>query len=104
MNASASAERAAGLIKRVVADDGTHATSSSSTTTEINQLASMSASASETRPTGLEDASVGAVLASITSPMQLFVGLCPRACMCAVVCASQFFLYEALRPEVVTSS
>ena len=70
-------------------------------------LARLCGGSAQARLTGvcaLEDASVGAVLASITSPMQLFVGLCPRACMCAVVCASQFFLYEALRPEVVTSS
>ena len=70
-------------------------------------LARLCGGSAQARLTGvcaLEDASVGAVLASITSPMQLFVGLYPRACMCAVVCASQFFLYEALRPEVVTSS
>lgn len=47
----------------------------------------------------LEDASVGAVLGSITDPRQLFVGLYPRVTMCALVCASQFFLYERLRPS-----
>ena len=70
-------------------------------------LARLCGGSAQARLTGvcaLEDASVGAVLASITNPGQLFVGLYPRACMCAVVCASQFFLYEALRPEVVTSS
>ena len=70
-------------------------------------LARLCGGSAQARLTGvcaLEDASVGAVLSSITNPAQLFVGLYPRACMCALVCASQFFLYEALRPKVVTSS
>lgn len=41
--------------------------------------------------------SAGAVVREL-SISQLFVGLTPRATMCAVICAGQFFLYEALRP------
>lgn len=41
--------------------------------------------------------SVPAVVESL-SISELFVGLTPRATMCAAICAGQFFLYEALRP------
>ncbi|KAJ8601664.1 hypothetical protein CTAYLR_007458 [Chrysophaeum taylorii] len=41
--------------------------------------------------------SAGAVVQSV-SLRELFVGLTPRATMCAAICAGQFFLYEALRP------
>jgi len=41
--------------------------------------------------------SVPAVVESL-SFRELFVGLTPRATMCAAICAGQFFLYEALRP------
>jgi len=43
--------------------------------------------------------SVAAVLDAVTHPSELFVGLQARAAMCALICASQFFLYEALRPH-----
>ncbi|KAJ1454563.1 mitochondrial carrier domain-containing protein [Pelagophyceae sp. CCMP2097] len=42
--------------------------------------------------------SLAAALSSCTLP-ELFVGLQPRAAMCAAICAGQFFLYEALRPK-----
>lgn len=42
---------------------------------------------------------MASVLESVKSPYELFVGLQPRALMCATVCAAQFFLYEALRPD-----
>ena len=41
--------------------------------------------------------SVPAVVESLTF-RELFVGLTPRATMCAAICAGQFYLYEALRP------
>lgn len=42
--------------------------------------------------------SVSAVIGSL-SVRELFVGLAPRATMCAAICAGQFYLYEALRPH-----
>ena len=68
-------------------------------------LARLCGGSAQARPTGvcaLEDASVGAVLAAIHKPGQLFVGLYPRACACAVVCASRFFLHGA--PAAVVTS
>lgn len=41
--------------------------------------------------------SVSAVVSSLTL-REFFVGLQPRATMCAAICAGQFFMYEALRP------
>ena len=42
--------------------------------------------------------SMGDVIDTFVHPTDYFVGLQPRAAMCAAVCAAQFFLYEALRP------
>lgn len=47
--------------------------------------------------------SVSAVVSSLTLP-ELFVGLAPRAAVCAAICAGQFFLYENLRPKIQRNS